>query len=251
MITLLVTRPQPQADAWCERLRAAGVDARAVPLLRIDAPPDAAAVTQAWRQMPNWDGLMFVSPAAVQRWMLARPADVQWPGRAWAAAPGPGTGRALRDAGVSNVLEPAPDAAQFDSDTLWDAIAARDWRGQRLLIVHGGAGRERLAERWREAGAQVHQVQAYRRHLALPDDPAAKRCIDDALRDPKMHRWLFSSGDVVDGLVQLVPGRSWTAHHALCTHPAIAERARLAGFGRVDEVLPEPKAIALLTMAPP
>lgn len=251
MITLLVTRPQPQADAWCERLREARVDAQPVPLLHIGEAPDGAAVDQAWKQLPTWDGLMFVSPAAVACWMRARPDEVRWPDRLWAAAPGPGTAKALRDAGVTHVLEPAADAAQFDSDSLWDAIEARAWRGQRVLIVHGGAGRERLAERWRAAGAHVHQVQAYQRHIVLPEDGPTRQRFDDALRNPAGHAWLFSSGDVVDALVKLLPSQSWASHRAVCTHPAIGERAQRAGFGRVDQVRPDPAAIAVLTMTQP
>ena len=40
--TVLVTRPAAQAGAWVDRLRAVGIDARALPLLALD-PADAAA----------------------------------------------------------------------------------------------------------------------------------------------------------------------------------------------------------------
>ena len=43
----LVTRPLAQALDWCERLRALGVDAQALPLIDIAASPDVTALA-AW-----------------------------------------------------------------------------------------------------------------------------------------------------------------------------------------------------------
>lgn len=252
MATLLVTRPEPQATAWTGRLRQAGVDAVAVPLLAIEPPPEPDAVQQAWRQLDAFDGAMFVSPAAVATWMQARPAGAAWPASLWAAAPGPGTAQALRAHGVGTILEPAADADQFDSESLWAAIGERPWQGRSVLVVHGGAGRPWLSQRWHEAGATVRQVQAYQRRVALPSTGSAARAsLDAALNQPTAHAWLFSSGEIVDGLASMLAGTHWRDHRALCTHPAIAERAHAAGFGRIEVVKPQVPAIALLTIGQP
>ena len=59
--TLLVTRPQPQADAWVVRLSALGVDAAALPLLAIAGAPDPAALGQAWASLSTQELVMFVN----------------------------------------------------------------------------------------------------------------------------------------------------------------------------------------------
>ncbi|WP_051048910.1 uroporphyrinogen-III synthase [Ideonella sp. B508-1] len=41
---VLVTRPQPQADAWARRLCSAGLPAMALPLIEIGSAPDRVAV---------------------------------------------------------------------------------------------------------------------------------------------------------------------------------------------------------------
>lgn len=268
-LRLLVTRPQPQADAWVAQLQAvldsqaavmpqgdaARVRAVALPLLAILEAPDPGAVTAAWAQLVAADttptqafnGVMFVSPAAVDAWMAATPAHAQWPVSTWVAVPGPGTERAFRAHGgvtrVREVLGPKMDAAQFDSDALWAAIGHRPWAGQRILIVHGGAGRELMAQRWRDAGATVQQVQAYQRGVP-PFDASQQATLQQAMGQPKQHLWLFSSGEAVGHLAAAAPGAPWQVHAALCTHPAIAERATAIGFGTVQVCSPEVKALA-------
>lgn len=240
---LLVTRPQPQADDWVRKLQTVGVPALALPLLSIHPPSDAEAVQRAWHSLASYDGAMFVSPSAVQAWMQAQPDRVPWPGSVWAAAPGPGTARALLDFGITDVLSPASDAAQFDSDSLWQAIAHRPWQGKRVLIVHGGAGRDKLAALWRRAGATVDGVQAYRRSVVVPDD-AHRLHLRQAVREPRQQAWLFSSGEAALALQTLMPQTDWQVHRAYCTHPAIAAAARSMGMLDITVVPPQLEAIA-------
>ncbi len=280
-LRLLVTRPHPQAGAWVAQLQAvldsqaavmpqgdaARVRAVALPLLAILDAPDPAAVQAAWAQLVATDtspdtkpdttpqttaaqafnGVMFVSPAAVDAWMAAKPPQASWPVNTWVAVPGPGTERAFRAHGVATrvreVLGPKIDAAQFDSDALWAAIGHRPWTGQHILIVHGGAGRELMAQRWRDAGANVQQVQAYQRGVPR-FDADQQTTLQHAMSQPKQHLWLFSSGEAAGHLAALAPGAPWQVHTALCTHPAIAERATAIGFGTVQVCSPEVKALA-------
>ena len=238
--TVLVTRPQPQADDWVAQLQARGAQAAALPLLAIDGPADLQPVINAWQQLPRQALAMFVSPSAVERFFALRPAGTAWPAQVIAAGTGPGTRRALCQAGVpeAQLCTPPNAAGQFDSEALWSVLAGRrDWRGQSALMVRGAGGRDWLADALRQQGAQVHFVEAYRRTVPVPD-AAGRALLAQALAWPAAHLWLFSSSQAVGHLPALAPTAGWAPSRALATHARIAEAALRLGFGRVQQVAP-------------
>ncbi len=237
---VLVTRPAAQAQGWVARLRARGIDAHALPLIEIADARDPAPLHEAWRSMPGTRLVIFVSPNAAERFFALRPPGTAWPAATQAAAPGPGTTQTLVGLGVprASIVEPAADAAQFDSAALWAQLAGRDWQGASVLCVRGDGGREWLVERLREAGAQVTMLSAYQRVMPVLD-ARAQQLLADALSAPAHTLWWFSSAQAIDHLAALAPpGTHWSAARALVTHPRIAARARALGFGRVDETRP-------------
>jgi uroporphyrinogen-III synthase len=236
---LIVTRPAAQAGAAVAQLRARGIDAVAVPLIAIVPLADDAALVALWRSLAAQRLVVFVSANAVLRFVAARPAEAPWPESTLAAAPGPGTAEALRAAGVpeSAVVEPAADAAQFDSEALWLQLQGRDWQGARVVVVRGETGRDWLGERLADAGADVHSLAAYTRALPTFDADAA-RIVEAAAAHPEAWLWLFSSSEAIGHLQTVAgPGR-WSGSRAIATHPRIAARARQAGFAEVQEVEP-------------
>jgi len=229
---VLVTRPQPQADAWVQTLRAAGADAQALPLLAIE-PQAAPALAATWQDLHTQSLVVFVSPNAVSSFFAARPAGVQWPSGLPAASPGPGSDAALAAAGVSERIAPGSDAPQFDSEALWAQLNHRAWL--RVLIVRGDGGRELLAERLRAAGSRVSAVQAYRR--VAPRWGAEEQALyERAAQAPAQHVWLLGS---TQALVHLPPEPAGRAGWQACaSHPRIADAARAQGWGRVTVVRP-------------
>ena len=258
---VIVTRPEQQAAAWVAALREQGLDAQALPLIGIGALADAAPLRSAWRNLAQRSLVVFVSPNAVQYFFAERPPGPDWPAGVLAAAPGPGSVAALREQGVPVALlvQPAADAATFDSESLWVQLAPRDWAGARVLVVRGadgseadgaGHGREWLAGQLRARGADVEFIAAYRRQA--PEPGAAERTLlAQALQQPARHVWLFSSSEAVARLQQIAPAADGAAARALASHPRIAASARALGFGRVDAVAPSADAvIAVLSAAP-
>jgi uroporphyrinogen-III synthase len=240
----IVTRPAAQADAWVARLRSRGVDAVALPLIAIGPPPDPAAVAQAWAGLAGRGLVVFVSPNAAERFFAARPDGAVWPAGCRAASLGPGTTQALRDAGVpaAAIVAPAADAAQFDSEALWAALAGHAWAGRSVLAVRGDGGREWLADRLREAGAAVTHVAAYQR--AAPVFDAAQRALlAAAQREAAAFVWLFSSSEAIDHLEAIAGAQGWSDARAVATHPRIAERARRLGIVDVREARPDLAAV--------
>jgi uroporphyrinogen-III synthase len=236
---VIVTRPAAQAVAAVRQLQARGFDAVALPLIEIAGVSDAAPLRAAWGSLASRRLVVFVSVNAVLRFFAACPVATAWPGARLAAAPGPSTAAALRTAGVDPavVIEPAKDAAQLDSEALWQRLGERDWRGASVLVVRGDGGRDWLAGQLAAAGAVVDAVTAYvRRSPAF--DAAARRIVDAATAAPRAHVWLFSSSEAIAHLEANAGAGRWGDSLAIATHPRIAARARQAGFAAVREARP-------------
>ena len=266
---VIVTRPAPDADVWVARLQQAGFNAQALPLIDIAAVNNAAdvvALQQASAHLHNYTACMFVSSNAVKhffRVFLCSKVPVAYVKSAHVApvnianylpehlrflAPGPGTVAALLAAGVaaSQIDAPAPDAAQFDSDALWQVIGQRDWHSARVLVVRGkgdaadastGTGRDWLAHQWRASGAIVDVVSSYERqvpHLSIEQTELAKA----ASRDGSV--WLFSSSEAVANLLNQAGLKNvvWQGARAIATHPRIVSVVQAAHWGVVQPSRP-------------
>jgi uroporphyrinogen-III synthase len=255
---VIVTRPEREARACVESLVERGLDAISFPLIDIRPVADAAPVRAAWARLGYYAALMFVSGAAVDYFFALKPAGAGMssapnaPGmRFW--GPGPGTAAALQRQGVERdrVDVPARDAGQFDSEALWDVVQTQVKPGDRVLVVRGGDaprhedapgsggsaghGREWLAQRLQQSGAQVEFVQAYWRGAPVLGEA---QCIigREAATDGSV--WLFTSAQAIANLRVCLPHQSWAGARAVATHPRIAAAARVAGFGVVWESRP-------------
>ena len=235
---VLVTRPAAQAEEWVSGLSRVGIDAVALPLICIAAAQDPLPVRAAWAALAAHQLIFFVSPNAVESFFAARPNQQAWPNTLQAASPGPGTSAVLQRCGVppSLITEPHANAAQFDSEALWDVLKTQRWDKTSVLVVRGDGGRDWLADRLRAAGAAVSFVSAYRR-VAPQFSNHSAGLLHAALKTPKAHVWFFSSSEAVTNLLQLPQVQSapvdWSPATALTTHPRIAQSAEAAGFGRV------------------
>ena len=261
---VIVTRPAREAAQWVQELSQQGVRAQALPLIQVGPVPELAPLQAAWRQLPAFAAVMFVSANAAEQFFAAKPASASTTAftaegalqpRAWAT--GPGTTAALLRAGVAPAVLDAPpaDAAQFDSEALWARVSHQVQAGSRVLIVRGrdavaldatgaadtvapdaaGVGRDWLAQRLQQAGARVEWVVAYQRTAPVwlaPERALAQQAASDG------SVWLFSSTQAVTHLLALLPGQAWTAARAVATHARIAQALRNAGFGRVTESRP-------------
>lgn len=248
MSTLVVTRPQPDAALWVQQLQSQGVAATAVPMMQIGpsrSPAAVAAVQVALQQLDSYHALMFVSGNAVRYFFaLLRSQAVQCPRHVQCWSPGPGTSQALLGEGFSPsaLIQPALDAPQFDSESLWEQAQHHVRTGHKVLIVRGGdgqqasgRGRQWLTDQLHLRGAQVDFAPVYERQ-GPPITPALLQAIE-RLR-AEQATWLFSSSECMQHLVHCNPAWSWHAHTAIATHPRIAQQARQAGFGNVIETTP-------------
>ena len=256
---VMVTRPEREARAWADGLRARGVPCETFPLIEIVALPDPSALASAWRELPGLWAVMFVSANAVRFFMSARPAGVSLQGcRAWST--GPGTRAALLAEGwpEEGIDSPDESAMQFDSEALWALVEPRvklavqqadhaHGGGEapaattrpRVLIVRGAdakgqmAGRDWLAQQMAAAGLQVLQTVAYLRQpprLTAAQHSRARQAMTDG------SRWLFSSSEAAQFLLQACPDLPLDKAKALATHPRIAHSLQQSGWPSVDLV---------------
>jgi uroporphyrinogen-III synthase len=239
---VIVTRPAREAARWVDDLRAAGLDAVALPLIAIEPLDDTAPLRAAWQRRSAYGALMFVSAAAVEHFFpgacdeVAAMAAASPSLRFWAT--GPGTARALARAGVpaSAIDTPAAESAQFDSEALWECVGSQIRPGLRVLIVRGGdaagqaAGRDWLAREIAAAGGDCDAVAAYHR-VAPAFGASDKALIAEGAAGRSI--WLFSSSQAIRHLRGALPDVQWRSARAIATHARIAEAARQAGFGAV------------------
>ncbi|SAK47558.1 bifunctional uroporphyrinogen-III synthetase/uroporphyrin-III C-methyltransferase [Caballeronia calidae] len=251
--TVIVTRPDGQSSALLALLTGAGFDTLEFPLIDIAPVADDAPLRAALDELylppdaaARYALVVFVSPNAIDHAFSRLGAP--WPADLPVAVVGPGSVAALARQGVHapshRVISPSTEEAdpRFDSEALYAAIEAHfgtnGLEGKRVLIVRGDGGREWLAERLIEAGAQVEKAAAYRRVLPEPSMQKWERIHELLAGEP--HAWLLTSSEGVRNLAELAH-EHLTADEIVrlkrapivCPHPRIAEAARGAGFDRI------------------
>jgi uroporphyrinogen-III synthase len=246
---VVITRPAGDAQAWVDALQAAGHQTLALPLIEVGPAAHTQPVTQAWARWAEFQAVMFVSAQAVRYFFEHQPVSPSWANgpRCWAT--GPGTHKALLQAGVPEAYidSPAADAVQFDSEALWQRVSAQVQAGKSVLIVRGhdvsdapsmassstaqvGTGRDWLAQQLQAAGASAQFVVAYeRRAPGWSAEQKAQAC--EAATDGSV--WCFSSSQAIQHLAHTLPTQSWGKARCIATHARIAQTAQALGFGEI------------------
>jgi uroporphyrinogen-III synthase len=272
---VIVTRPRLEAEAWVKQLQALQLDAVALPLIHIGAAANRQAINQAWANLHQYTAVMFVSSNAVRYFYPANmPIGAEFTAcaaiknivnsqdktakpRMWATGPGTRDALLAQAVPIDLIDSPAADAAQFDSETLWNIVKHQVKSGDKVLIVRGRSfclkdaesaelakmnGRPWLADQLTAAGVQVDEIVSYERR-APEFDAAELALLRESSADQSI--WLFSSSEAVANLCTVsgldsdsVGGQRWSQARAIATHPRIAQAARDAGFGVVYESRP-------------
>ncbi|MDR3099713.1 MAG: fused uroporphyrinogen-III synthase HemD/membrane protein HemX, partial [Paraburkholderia sp.] len=249
--TVVITRPAGQSQALAAQLEASGLRTLEFPLITIEPVRDDAPLREALGALDRYALVVFVSPNAVDRaFACYGTISSIWPHALPIAVVGPASVAALARHGVAapghRVISPAGAAdeepARFDSESLYAALertlGENAFAGKRVLIVRGDGGREWLADRLREAGAEVEAVAAYRR--AVPEPPIGVWETVHALLEGAPHAWLVTSSEGVRNLDELArehltAGEIVELRHAplVAPHARISETARGLGFDRI------------------
>jgi uroporphyrinogen-III synthase len=253
---VVLTRPAGDAQSWVEALQVAGHQTLALPLIDVGPAAFTQPVMQAWAQWPKFQAVMFVSAQAVRYFFERQPVSLNWTKgpRCWAT--GPGTHKALMQAGVPEAFidSPSVDAAQFDSEALWQRVSAQVQVGKPVLIVRGqdvcdgvavasdalsnasssslqvGTGRDWLAQQLQVAGASAQFLVTYERRAPVWSAEQMAQAYEAATNGSV---WCFSSSQGIRHLEDILPTQSWAKACCIATHPRIAQTAKALGFGEI------------------
>ncbi len=229
--TILVTRPEHQAEPLCRLIEAAGGLPLRLPALAIHDNSDTPAISQRLAHLSDYQIAIFISPNAVNFGLDAFERYGGMPDSLLLATVGQGSARTLHQR-LGRNPDLVPEGS-YDSEALLQLVPLQHVSGKRILIVRGVGGRELLAETLRQRGAQVDYAEVYRR--ALPPSPANSDWLG------KTDIITLTSSEAVRNLVTMTPE---VAHDELFAKPLVvvsercAEQARQLGFQQAILITP-------------
>ena len=240
---LLLTRPRDESAALASTLAESGVVSSLFPLLEIEPLSVDDTQRALIKRLDQYCAVIVVSkPAARLGLALLDQYGPQVPAQPWFSV-GAATGQILIERGL-RVFTPADGD---DSEALLELPALREavaCPAAQVLILRGEGGRELLAERLRQQGANVDYLELYRRRL--PDYPPA--ALARQIEAERLNGLVVSSGQGFEHLHRLA-GDAWPRLARLplfVPSPRVAELARAAGAQTVVDCRGA-NAAALLT----
>ncbi|MDP1536788.1 MAG: uroporphyrinogen-III synthase [Burkholderiales bacterium] len=219
---IVVTRAREQAVDLAKRIKQLGGKPLLFPLLEISAADTAGALRELAKELASYDLLIFISPNAVKYGMASLGA---LPRTVRAATVGQGSARALREAGVTDIIVPG---GNFDSEALLAMPQMQNVSGWNIAILRGDAGRELLGDTLKQRGAKVEYIPCYQRSKARFDSKGLLDTAPDAISVTSSEA-LAHLGESVDESAK----SRLTAIPLFVPHPRIAEAAQQHGWRQV------------------
>ena len=192
--TILITRPQPEAETTAQQVRACHGQPLVLPSLTILPPRDLAPLHAALRQHNRYHGVILTSANGARALVSAMPAH-QTPPPLFVV--GKKTAKIVQGRGWPVHL-PALSAG---GEALAQAIMAWKKRGSRFLFLRAAQGREELITLLQQGGYHVDKVEAYRAEpiQVIPEETKT------ALAAGKIDATLFFSGRTAEAFVHALP----------------------------------------------
>jgi uroporphyrinogen-III synthase len=171
--TVLITRPEGEARGLAARLAELGARVVHEPVVAFEALLEGGEARSAAEGVEAYDLLVFTSANGARFFAEALRLAGRAPGevRGRVAAVGPGTARALQEAGFAVTIV----AADSRAEGLAAALVGEVRPGTRVLWARPESAREVLPDALRAAGAVTDQVALYRTVVAPGAAMAAAR----------------------------------------------------------------------------
>jgi uroporphyrinogen III methyltransferase/synthase len=204
-ITVIVTRPEKQADEFSLLLRRYGARVAKLPVVEIAANSSAAKVLSnlVKRNTWNFDWAIFTSANGVRAFFAAAGASEarQLLNRCRVAAIGEKTAQVLCQKGVRVHLVPP----QFVAESLVSRLAIKGVCGKRVIILRSEQARDTLPVSLRNLGAEVRVVNLYRTVLLESDNVRVK--VRKLLASGGKKIVTFTSSSTAKNFVRLAGGK--------------------------------------------
>ncbi|MGR8930843.1 MAG: uroporphyrinogen-III synthase [Gammaproteobacteria bacterium] len=212
---VLVTRPVHQAEPLCRLIEQNGGKALRFPTLEI-RPTEIEQQAIAETLASDW--LIFTSINAVDFALKAFNGKMPRLQSINLAAVGKASAKALLQAGLNVACVPEQD---FSSDGLLAEPPMQWMVGQRITIVRGVGGREKLAKTLQDRGAEINYLEVYRRCRPKIDTALLVR----HLEQNELAAITVTSGEALENLLAMLEDSS---NDALRKIPLIVVSERIA-----------------------
>lgn len=199
--TILVTRSADSNTSFAEQIAARGGLVLSLPTIEFADPKSWDEADTAIRDLEDYDGLLFTSRTAVERFLGRVRAVNSVPREFFATkrvyAIGEKTEEALRAHGFTNVISPEISTAEEMAET----VAEDELEGKRFLFPKSEIARDVLPNVLRERHAIVDEVVVYRNIPPLQKDLDSVR---EALAAGSVSITTFFSPSAVRHFVQML-----------------------------------------------
>ena len=188
--TILITRPQPEADTTAQQVREWHGIPLLAPALTIKPPTNPKPMKQAMQRLMDYDGILITSANGARAFIAAMPPH-QTPPPLFAV--GKKTASILQKQGWPVSIPPTAAGGE----TLAHAVMARNQQKSRFLFPRAEQGREELCQILEQAGYQVDRVNAYRAEPMNTLSPETKAALASGIVDAT----LFFSGRTAQAFI--------------------------------------------------
>ncbi|WP_341936939.1 uroporphyrinogen-III synthase [Marinimicrobium sp. C2-29] len=242
-LRVLITRPEPQAQAWARTLAGQGAEPIAVPMMALEAltePAEKQAIKNIILDFDLYQKAIFVSQNAVAY-------ALEWLEDYWPQLPigieyfavGERTAEALREHGIEVTALQSRGAMNSEALLRSAPLQQEQVEEQRIVIFRGRGGRGILGETLQTRGARVHYCELYQRVVPTGAAERLDRALTDASAEPLIVA--LHSGETLENYAQTLaqlpidgPARRTLARAPiLVPGERVAQQAKTLGFTRV------------------
>ncbi len=163
----LITRPAHQATDLAAQTQYYAGQAVHFPTLEIIPTKDTTVLLSTLKKLSRYDFVIFISPNSVFNTAESiHRIWPNWPKNTKTIATGPGTALALKQYDLACDFCPEKD---FNGIGLSNLAVLKDIKKKKILIIKGEGGRLYLAKSLRARGAQIENLNVYKRQLPKID----------------------------------------------------------------------------------
>lgn len=221
---ILITRNEPKASAFAEKIEQAGGIPYVTPLIEIVSTFNQSHQS-VLQNVQQYEWLFFTSANGVAFFLekLDSLNFIHQLKNCRIAAVGSKTNQALQEWGLEADFIPA----QFDAETMANEFLNQYQPQGHVLLVQGQRSRTVLNETFKKQGIPFHSIQIYTTvvHQAIQEE------LQETLLSENIDYITFASPSTVEAFMELVDDTSpYLASKVVCIGTTTEKRARKAGF---------------------